>query len=185
MTTAPSFPDYPAFLAALKDRIVRARVSAARAVNHELVLLYWDIGRGILEKQQTAGWGDAVVEQLASDLRAEFPDIRGFAPRSVWNMRRLFQAYGTADILPQAVAEREPDVADVHKSGCALAEGNEHNLETALEKLRHAVAGIPWGHHSQFFCGMPPVGRVIRAGQINLDKRDRPLYGHAGPTPLR
>ena len=58
-----SHPDYPAFLAGLKARILHARTLAARAVNHELVLLYWDIGRGIVEKQQTAGWGDAVVER--------------------------------------------------------------------------------------------------------------------------
>ena len=56
MTTSLAHPDYPAFLAGLKARILHARTSAARAVNHELVLLYWDIGRGIVEKQQTAGW---------------------------------------------------------------------------------------------------------------------------------
>ena len=75
MATAMSHPDYPAFLAALKQRILGARISAGRAVNNELVLLYWDIGRGIVEKQQTAGWGDAVVERLAADLRAEFPVV--------------------------------------------------------------------------------------------------------------
>ena len=93
MTTALSHPDYPAFLASLKDRILHARISAARAVNRELVLLYWDIGRGIAEKQQTAGWGDAVVERLAADLRAEFPGLRGFSMRSIWEMKRLYMAY--------------------------------------------------------------------------------------------
>ena len=78
MTTAQAYPDYPAFLSVLKDLILHARITAARAVNHELVLLYWEIGRGIVEKQQTAGWGDAVVERLAADLRAGSPDIRGF-----------------------------------------------------------------------------------------------------------
>jgi predicted nuclease of restriction endonuclease-like (RecB) superfamily len=77
MTPAPTHPDHPSFLAALKERILRARISAARAVNQELILLYWDIGRGIVEKQQTAGWGDAVVERLATDLQAEFPDTWG------------------------------------------------------------------------------------------------------------
>ncbi len=75
MTKALSPPDYAAFLASLKERILQARTSAARAVNRELILLYWDIGRGIVEKQQTAGWGEAVVERLAADLRAEFPDM--------------------------------------------------------------------------------------------------------------
>ena len=67
----------------MKGRIQTARLQARRAVNRELVMLYWDIGRGIVEKQQTAGWGEAVVERLAADLRAEFPDMRGFSGRSV------------------------------------------------------------------------------------------------------
>src|SRR6185295_17124923 len=92
MTKALSLPDYPTFLATLKARILHARTSAAREVNRELVLLYWDIGQGIVEKQRTAGWGDAVVERLAADLRAEFPDMRGFSPRNIWDMRRFYAA---------------------------------------------------------------------------------------------
>jgi len=70
MTKPVTHPDYPAFLRALNERILHARTSAVRTVNRELILLYWDIGRSIVEKQQTAGWGDAVVERLAADLRA-------------------------------------------------------------------------------------------------------------------
>jgi hypothetical protein len=60
----------------VKGRIQTARLQAGRAVNRELVMLYWDIGRGIVEKQQVAGWGEAVVERLAADLRAAFPQGR-------------------------------------------------------------------------------------------------------------
>ena len=72
---------------------------ATRAVNRELVMLYWDIGRGIVEKQQTAGWGDAVVKQLAADLRSEFPGMRGFSARNIWNMRRFFETYNSDEFL--------------------------------------------------------------------------------------
>ncbi len=92
MTEAITYPGYPAFLAALKARILDARNSAARAVNRELILLYWDIGCSIVEKQKTVGWGDAVVERLAADLRAEFPNMRGFSARNVWDMRRFYAA---------------------------------------------------------------------------------------------
>jgi len=105
MAATLSHPDYPACLTALKARILAARTLAARAVNHELVLLYWDIGRGIVEKQQAAGWGDAVVERLAADLRAEFPDMRGFSARSIWEMKRLYLAWSDPEFLQQAVAE--------------------------------------------------------------------------------
>src|ERR1035441_695460 len=86
---APITADYTAFLAEVKGRIHSARLSAGRAVNRELVLLYWDIGRGIVEKQRTQGWGDAVVERLAADLRAEFPGIAGFSADNLWRMRQL------------------------------------------------------------------------------------------------
>jgi hypothetical protein len=66
-------PDYRQFIEALKARVVNARVTAARRVNQELILLYWDIGRAIVEKQQTLGWGESVVEQVAKDLQAAFP----------------------------------------------------------------------------------------------------------------
>jgi DUF1016 N-terminal domain len=70
-----------------------------------LVLLYWDIGRGIVEKQQKAGWGDSVVERLASDLQAAFPDMRGFSPRNIWDMRRFYAECTDSLFLSQAVRE--------------------------------------------------------------------------------
>jgi predicted nuclease of restriction endonuclease-like (RecB) superfamily len=69
---------------------------------------YWDIGRGIVEKQQTAGWGDAVVERLAADLRAEFPDMRGFSANNLWLMRQLYSEYSTAPFLERLVQEIPP-----------------------------------------------------------------------------
>jgi hypothetical protein len=103
-------PDYSTFLTEVKGRIQSARLSAGRAVNRELVLLYWDIGRGIVEKQTVAGWGEGVVERLAADLRAEFPDMRGFSANSVWLMRQFFAEYSTPAFLEQAAQElrRQP-----------------------------------------------------------------------------
>ena len=153
MTKALSHPDYPAFLAELKERILRARTSAARAVDHELVLLYWDIGRGIVEKQQTAGWGDAVVERLSADLRTEFPDMRGFSARSIWEMKRLYLAYSDPDFLQQAVAELRRKPTRLGFLPQAVAEiGKIKNLaQPALENLsqavRELVGAVPWGHH--------------------------------------
>jgi hypothetical protein len=105
MKPAFAAPDYAAFLASVKARVIHARTSAARAANRDLILLYWDIGCGIVEKQQTAGWGDAVVERLAADLREEFPDMRGFSNNSVWLMRQLYAEHSTPEFLEQAVQE--------------------------------------------------------------------------------
>lgn len=156
MTPTLSLPDYPAFLADLKARILQARTSAARAVNHELVLLYWDIGRGIVEKQQTAGWGDAVVERLAADLREEFPDMRGFSGANLWAMRRVYTEYACDPILQQLVEElpmtghREilrPPAAEIGvapKRPQAVAKLSGGQAASFLQQL---VAEIPWGHH--------------------------------------
>lgn len=98
-------PEYSAFLTDVKGRIQSARLSAGRAVNRELVMLYWEIGRGIVEKQAAVGWGESVVERLSADLRAEFPDMRGFSISNIWRMRQMFQTLNTPDFLAQAVRE--------------------------------------------------------------------------------
>ena len=152
MTTL-SHPDYAAFLASLKDRILRARVSAARAINQELVRLYWDIGRCIVEKQQTAGWGDSVVERLAADLRAEFPDMRGFSARSIWEMKRLYLAYSEPEFLQQAVAELRRKPTRLGFLPQAVAEMGKIKIsaqsspEILSQAVRELVAAVPWGHH--------------------------------------
>jgi predicted nuclease of restriction endonuclease-like (RecB) superfamily len=75
-----SLPDnYAAFLQTLKERIRTAQVRAALAVNKELVLLYWQIGRDILSRQEQEGWGAKVIDTLAKDLKAEFPEMSGFS----------------------------------------------------------------------------------------------------------
>jgi hypothetical protein len=136
-----SLPDYPAFLAALKERILQARTSAARAVNRDLVLLYWDIGRGIVEKQQTAGWGEAVVERLAADLRAEFPDMWGLSSFNLWRMRQIYIEYSSPEFLAQAV----PEMARAHEAPIlrqAAAELPHRHQNGVTEFLEQAVQEI-------------------------------------------
>ena len=70
-----SSPDYAAWLGEIKSRIQSARTSASRSVNRELILLYWDIGRGIVEKQARLGWGESVIERLSRDLKQAFPEV--------------------------------------------------------------------------------------------------------------
>jgi hypothetical protein len=72
------FGDYPYLLAEIKERIRSTQYEAFKKVKKELVGLYWDIGRMIVERQADAKHGSAIAEQLSSDLRAEFPGICGF-----------------------------------------------------------------------------------------------------------
>ena len=100
-------PEYRQFIKQLKDRVFSARLSAARAVNSSLIRLYWDIGHGIVEKQQALGWGESVVEMVSADLKQAFPQMSGFSPRNVWAMRRLYATYTAPDFLAQAVRESD------------------------------------------------------------------------------
>ena len=74
--------DYADWLADLKARIHAAQQRAVLAVNRELVLLYWQIGRDILARQSAQGWGAKVIDRLARDLRQAFPEMKGFSGRS-------------------------------------------------------------------------------------------------------
>ncbi len=97
---------YLSFVREIKDRVVSARISAARAINRELINLYWDIGKAIVEQQNKHRWGNAVVEMLSKDLQAEFPSVTGFSPRNLWDMKRFYETYVSAPpILRQLVAE--------------------------------------------------------------------------------
>lgn len=140
--------DYASFIEALKKRVAAARQSAARAVNHGLIALYWDIGEAILHKQQAQAWGEAVVERIARDLRAAFPGTQGFSARNVWDMRRMVEAYSEPGFLRQLVAEsskRKGSGRKSHRRGAA----RETVQFGGNDSLRQLVAEIPWGHHLQ------------------------------------
>src|SRR5512139_2810130 len=104
-TTILTTPEYRQFIEDLKARVTSARISAARAVNRELILLYWDIGRAIVEKQQVLGWGESVVDRVSRDLKEAFPTTTGFSPRNLRDMKRFYLAYADEAIWPQAVAK--------------------------------------------------------------------------------
>ncbi|HEY3742515.1 MAG TPA: PDDEXK nuclease domain-containing protein [Bryobacteraceae bacterium] len=84
---------YQELLSRVKGQIRTAQVRAAVAVNQELVMLYWGIGKEILNRQQQEGWGAKVIEHLAGDLHAEFPDMRGLSPRNLKYMRAFAEAW--------------------------------------------------------------------------------------------
>src|SRR3989338_6752305 len=85
--------EYKTFLKEIKERIYKAQYDALKAVNKELINLYWDIGKSIVAKQEKLGWGKAIVETLAKDLQKEFPGIQGFSVQNLWYMRQFYLAY--------------------------------------------------------------------------------------------
>jgi predicted nuclease of restriction endonuclease-like (RecB) superfamily len=124
--TAGLPPGYADLLEDIKQRIRHAQVRAAMGASRELIRLYWDIGREIVQRQDREGWGRAVVQQLAADLQREFPGMAGFSPQNIWYMRAFYLAWTKeVAILQQPVGELDG-----------------HNLP-------QVVGEIPWGHNLQ------------------------------------
>src|SRR3972149_9690453 len=97
--------DYAALLLEVKNRIRSAQYDALKAVNKELISLYWDIGKMIVERQEKEGWGKSVVEHLSADLQKEFTGMMGFSARNIWYMRNFFVLYSKSAKLQPLVAE--------------------------------------------------------------------------------
>src|SRR6516164_2213399 len=105
-TTRLATPEgYEPFLKDLKERIRTAQVRAALAVNRELVLLYWSIGKDILTQQKQHGWGAKIIDQLAADLPNIFPGMTGFSSRNLKYMRAFAEACPNEQIVQQLATQ--------------------------------------------------------------------------------
>jgi len=111
--------DYHIFIQDIKEKVYSSQIKASISVNRELLNLYWEIAKGIVEKQRSADWGDKVVERVSEDLKKEFPSIKGFSKRNILYMRKWYLYWN--DIVPQVVAQ--------------------FNLERLFQ--------IPWGHNRE------------------------------------
>ena len=96
--------DYASVLADLKQRIERERTRVVVAANTAMMLLYWDIGRTILERENREGWGAKVVDRLAADLSHSFPEMHGFSPRNLRYMKTFAGAWPDPAIVQRVVA---------------------------------------------------------------------------------
>jgi predicted nuclease of restriction endonuclease-like (RecB) superfamily len=98
--------DYKKWFLGIKAKIQSAQLKAAVSVNIEMLKLYWDLGKDIVEKQEFAKWGDGVVRQLEIDLKLEFSNVRGFSRRNLLDMRRWYLFYKEeSEIVRQLVAQ--------------------------------------------------------------------------------
>ena len=141
--------EYRQFIEELKSRIMASHLSAIRAVNRDLILLYWDIGNGIADKQKTLGWGEAVVKMIAADLQQAFPGTSGFSPQNVWRMLQFYGYYSDPSFLSQLVRESKKN--EISSSG----------REKLSQLVRELLAQVPWGHHANCLAGVTdPAARL-------------------------
>jgi hypothetical protein len=103
--TVAASADYRGLIERLKRRVRESQARAAQTVNRELVMLYWSIGRDILDQQQASGWGDDVVGRISEDLTADMGGARGFSRRNLFYMRRLASLWTEPEKVPPVVAQ--------------------------------------------------------------------------------
>ena len=97
--------DYGILLEDLKKRIAEERLRVTMAANSAMILLYWDIGRAILDRQEKEGWGAKVIDRLSHDLRDVFPDMKGLSPRNLKYMRAFAKAWPNRKIVQEVLAQ--------------------------------------------------------------------------------
>jgi predicted nuclease of restriction endonuclease-like (RecB) superfamily len=97
--------EYNQFITEIREKIYKAQYEALKQVNKELIFLYWEIGKSIVERQKKHGWGKSIVENLSNDLRSEFPGIQGFSVDNLWRMRKFYLNYEGNEKLAPLVQE--------------------------------------------------------------------------------
>ena len=97
--------EYLGLLKDIRERVRSAQYDALKAVNKELICLYWDIGKMVVKRQAEYGWGKSIVETLVRDLQAEFPGMQGFSAQNLWYMRQFYAEYHNRTNLQPLVGE--------------------------------------------------------------------------------
>jgi len=160
--------NFKQWLVSLKTRIRQSQIKAAIRVNEEMLRLYWDLGHDIVARQMDSVWGSGFFEQLSKELRAEFPEMKGFSVVNLTYCKRFYQFYARDASIRQQVADEIPQqfVAELkvaeNKDDTFLQQVVEeipHRLGAELES--HPVFQIPWGHHIQIFTKCKSVKEAL------------------------
>lgn len=125
---------YKDWLKEVKERIRTSRVKAALAANAELIAFYWDLGKDISEKVNHASWGSKFIEQLAKDLKNEFPDMSGLSRPNLYFMKRFYEFYAQNNYQSQIVSQ-------------AVTQSNSLSQSIDNQFIQLYVGQIPWGHN--------------------------------------
>lgn len=181
---------YGKVLTQLKARIEQARLSTVMAANSALILLYWEIGRVILERQNKEGWGAGVIDRLAADLSDAYPDMRGFSPRNLLFMRAFADAYPFAEKVKQLVSRlpwghvirliqrvKEPGIREWYMERCVEEGWSRNILEMQIDGRAHARQGKAI---TNFKATLPPADSDM-AAQVFKDPYLFDFLGTADP----
>ncbi|MCL2326982.1 MAG: PDDEXK nuclease domain-containing protein [Bacteroidetes bacterium] len=152
--------EYKSWLTDIKTRIKQTQIKAAIKVNTELLRLYWDLGRDIVEKQLKSQWGDTVIRQLSKDLKKEFPDLKGFSSTNLKYCKRFYLFY-TEDI---SIRQQIGGVIGQQLADQLQTTNNENNVilhQLGEELGNNPIFQIPWFHHVHIFSKCKSVNEAL------------------------
>ncbi len=156
--------EYKNWLITLKSTIQQSQIKAAVAVNSALIMLYWELGKQIVEKQENAKWGTGFIDQLSKDLKEEFPEMGGFSAYNLRMCRTFFKFYiGSTSIWEQSVPKLHnidnlevvnmeqvaPKIENEiwQQAVAKLKNTNEDKTKEVVSQIQTQLFNIPWGHH--------------------------------------
>jgi predicted nuclease of restriction endonuclease-like (RecB) superfamily len=142
--------DYKVWIKSLKDKIRSAQLKAAIAVNAEMIMLYWEIGKSIVEAQANQQWGDKVIEQMAKDLKLELPETSGFSQSNLYVMRRFYLFYKDFELVHQAdekLQNTEFQSDTILQQPAVKLENELVQQPAGLITQQNILCKIPWWHH--------------------------------------
>ena len=123
-----------------------AQTSAYRAVNKELINLYWNIGYYISNKLNTAQWGDKVVDELANFIQKEHPELKGFNRRGLYRMRQFFESYKDSEIVSSTRTQLQD--SESHNDIIVSSTGTQFEIWDIKQTI---LAELSWTHHRTIF----------------------------------
>ena len=159
MTDVIKLSEYRDWLRDLKQQIKTGQIKASLSVNSQLIMLYWDLGRQIVEKQEKSQWGSGFIDQLSKDLREEFPEMTGFSRTNLFRMKRFYQFYLPViqhnEFVPQFVGQLENSshefvahhVQQIVPQPVRQIQSSVNQSDVKLEQLVPKLVSIPWGHN--------------------------------------
>ena len=150
-------PEYKQWLAGVKNRIRSAQIKTSLNVNTELIILYWELGQEINNKETDAQWGDKLIPQLSKDLLAAFPNMKGFSRSNLYYIKKWMIFYDKSPIVQQLVGQiqtSDNQERESKKETVGPTENFVQQLVGQIPQLRGSELPsiftlIPWGHHLQ------------------------------------
>lgn len=139
---------YKIWIASIKDKIRAAQIKAALSVNEQMILLYWDIVKSIVEKQQEHNWGSKIVEQMAKDLKSSLPDTNGFSRTNLFAMRKFYLFYTGSELVNRVFESMEMPETRIVQQAAELIQKEEKQIVQQVAgqlKTSSILCKIPCG----------------------------------------